>query len=50
LAGSYLDAFLAEIGGQSEGLHLSSSDAFRAARISLKIQQAADQGLCHIDV
>ena len=50
LPGAYLNSFLAEIAGESHDLHVSSSDAFRAARISLKIQQAADEGLCHVEV
>ncbi len=43
--GAYLDAYLAEIGGQTTGLHLSSADALAAARVSLLIQKAADENL-----
>ena len=50
LAGGYLNSFLSEIGGESDGLHLSSRDALCAARVSLRIQQAADEGLCHVDL
>lgn len=50
LPGAYLDAFLAEIGGQSLGLHLSSQDALSAARISLEIQRAADEGLANVSL
>lgn len=42
--GAYLDSFLAEIGGKQTDLHLSSDDALLAARISLQIQAAADEG------
>ena len=39
--GGYLDAFLRELGGE-RSLHLSSSEALAAARISLLLQEAAD--------
>ncbi len=41
--GAYLDSFLAEIGGQSTGLHLASSDVLAAARTALEMQRVADQ-------
>jgi predicted dehydrogenase len=50
LPGAYLDAFLRELSGQREGLHLSSAEAIRAARISLLLQEAADQSLTHIEI
>jgi predicted dehydrogenase len=48
--GAYLDAFLREIRGQRQGLHLSSAEVLRAARTSLLIQEAADQRLAHVFV
>jgi predicted dehydrogenase len=47
--GGYLDAFLAEVRGEApaEG-RLTSADALQAARVSLRIQQAADQAACHV--
>jgi predicted dehydrogenase len=46
--GAYLDSFLSEVTGQTSGLHLSSRDVFRAARTSLRLQEAADQRLSHV--
>lgn len=48
--GAYLESFIQEIQGQTEGLHLSSAEALRASRTVLMIQQAADQGRCHVEV
>lgn len=48
--GAYLDSFLAELRGQTQGLHLSSADALRAARISLLLQEAADRGLTNVPI
>jgi len=42
--GGYLDAFLREMRGQKEGLHLSTAEVIQASRVSLLIQQAADRG------
>ncbi len=39
--GAYLESFLQEIGGQKDGLHLSSDDVFRASETALQLQQAA---------
>jgi predicted dehydrogenase len=46
--GAYLDAFVAEVGGASEGLHLSSADSLAAARLGLQIQAAADDGQANV--
>jgi predicted dehydrogenase len=46
--GGYLTAFLREVSGEREGLHLSSTEVLRAARIGLLLQEAADQGLAHV--
>jgi len=48
--GGYLESFLQEVAGETEGLHLTSSEALQAARTTLQIQQAADDGLCHVEV
>ena len=40
--GGYLDSFLQEIAGETEGLHLSSAEVFRSSRVSLQVQSAAD--------
>jgi predicted dehydrogenase len=50
LPGAYLDAFLREVRGQREGLHLSSAEVFRAARTSLLLQETADRGLAHVPI
>jgi predicted dehydrogenase len=39
--GGYLESFLLEIGGQTEGLHLSADDVYRASKTALDLQQAA---------
>ncbi len=48
--GDYLKSFLAEISGQSSGLHVSSQDARIAARISLQIQRAADATITNLEL
>ena len=40
--GGYLDAFLADVAGKPEEHALTSADVLRAARISLKLQQIAN--------
>src|ERR1051325_3037597 len=45
LAGGYLEAFLHEIRGEKQALHLSSSEVFRASRVALLVQGAADKRL-----
>lgn len=47
--GGYLEAFLAEMRGESD-LHLSSEEVFASTRTTLRIQQAADQQLAHVDL
>lgn len=48
--GGYLDSFLREMGGQKEGLHLSTQEVFEASRVSLLIQQAADRGQTRVSL
>lgn len=48
--GGYLDAFLQEIAGETEGLHLSSAEVFRSSRVSLMVQSAADQKRSRMDL
>ncbi len=48
--GAYLDSFLREIAGESDGLHLSSRDVLKAARITLQLQEAADKGHRDLEV
>lgn len=48
--GGYLDSFLKEIEGQTDGLHLSSAEVFRSSRVSLMVQSAADQKRSLIDI
>jgi predicted dehydrogenase len=48
--GGYLDSFLREISGQSDQLHLSSTEALKAARLALTLQQVADQQLHYVTV
>lgn len=50
LPGAYLEAFLRELRGDCEGLHLSSADSLRAARTSLLLQEVADQRLAHVAI
>lgn len=47
-AGGYLDSYLSEVRGDSERVQLASHDVFAAARTSLQIQQAADDGSTHV--
>lgn len=42
LPGGYLDSFLREVRGQTDGLHLPSADVLHSSRISLLLQRAAD--------
>ncbi len=42
--GGYLDSFLGELTGRSEGLSLTTPEVLEAARITLAIQRAADEG------
>lgn len=46
--GGYLEDFLREIRGETEGVELSTSQVIESARISLRIQEAADKGLCNV--
>lgn len=46
--GGYLDSFLDEIRGRTDGLHLSGAQALAAARRALTIQDAADRGVGHV--
>ena len=46
--GGYLDSFLAEIHGDTEGTQLCSQDVSDAASTSLRIQAAADQGSTNV--
>ncbi|MDD2485777.1 MAG: Gfo/Idh/MocA family oxidoreductase [bacterium] len=46
--GGYLRSFIAEIKGDKGTVSLSTTEVIRSSRITLKIQQAADQGLCNI--
>jgi predicted dehydrogenase len=46
----YLDALAAEIGGQTEGLHISSAEVLASSRLALRVQEAADQGLTNVEV
>lgn len=48
--GGYLESFLQEINGQTEGLHLSSAEVRRSSRTNLTIQHAADNGLCNVEL
>ena len=48
--GAYLESFLREIAGETEGLHLSSKDVLKAARITLQLQEAADKGGRDVEV
>ena len=43
LPGAYLESFLAQIRGEKGQLHLSAEEVFRASRLALRIQQAADK-------
>lgn len=44
MPGAYLDSFLREIRGEKTGLHLSSAEVLASSRLSLRVQEAADQG------
>jgi predicted dehydrogenase len=46
--GGYLDAFLAEIGGQKVGLKISSEEIFESSRVTLLAQNAADEGKTNV--
>jgi predicted dehydrogenase len=46
--GANLDAFLAEVRGQREGLHLSTAEVIAASRVALLIQRAADEGTTQV--
>ena len=48
--GAYLESFLAEIQGQTSGLHLSSREVLDATRRTLRIQQAAEDGSSHLSL
>jgi hypothetical protein len=48
MPGGYLDSFLDEIRGRTDGLHLSGAQALAAARRALTIQDAADRGVGHV--
>lgn len=50
LPGAYLDSFLQEISGTATSLHLTSQDSLAAARVSLQIQRAADEGLAGVEL
>jgi predicted dehydrogenase len=45
--GGYLDSFLRGLRGE-DGVTIPSSDVFRASRVALKAQEAADKGLCGV--
>ncbi|MDD3926918.1 MAG: Gfo/Idh/MocA family oxidoreductase [bacterium] len=46
--GGYLRSFIAEINGAGGLISPSTDEVLRSSRITLKIQQAADQGLCNV--
>ncbi len=46
--GGYLEDFLREIRGDTGGAELSTMQVIESARISLRIQEAADKGLCTV--
>lgn len=48
--GGYLESFLQEISGQTEGLHLSSAEVRQSSRVNLMIQHAADNRLSHVEL
>lgn len=50
LPGEYLSSFLQEIGGNTDGLHLSSAEVLASSRINLRIQEAADKALSNVDL
>jgi len=43
--GAYMDAFLNEIRGRTEGLELTTAEVLRSAHVTLAAQHAADEGL-----
>lgn len=44
-SGGYLDAFLRDIRGERDGLELDTAAVLHSARVTLRIQEAADKGL-----
>jgi len=48
--GAYLDSFLREIRGETEGLELTSAEVFHSSRVALRVQQAADEGLTNVSL
>jgi predicted dehydrogenase len=50
IQGGYLESFLREINGETEGLHLSSAEVLRSSRVTLLAQQAADQNLTNVSL
>ena len=50
LPGEYLNSFIREIGGENDGLHLSSKEVLASSRLNLRIQQAADNNLTNIEL
>ncbi len=47
-SGGYLDSFVREVRGETEGLHLSSTEVLAASRLALRVQEAADRGRCRV--
>jgi predicted dehydrogenase len=50
MAGGYFDSFLRELRGETSGLHLSSAEVLAASRLALRVQEAADKGLVHVQL
>lgn len=48
--GAYLESFLAEIRGETKNLHLSSAEVLQTARLSLRVQEAADKHQTNVAV
>jgi predicted dehydrogenase len=48
--GGYLEAFLREVRGETVGLTLSTEEVLRASRVSLLVQQAADENRTNVEV
>jgi predicted dehydrogenase len=50
MPGAYLDSFLKEIEGETQGLELTTAAVLHSSRVALRVQQAADEGLTNVSL
>lgn len=50
MPGNYLEAFLQEVRGETQGLELTSAEVLQSSRVALRVQQVADEGLTNVSL